>query len=285
MVHIPSKKRVPQPQRHINSLTHGGFPAHTPVSILEEPLRPGELGRKHFNIPPSQEAAFRPHIRPISVKPSGDFWDTKSGKKFVPEPRLVEVKVAEARHFPEASRRSGHDVPDQGLPWKSKGRGSWGDKAPVPSEFVSTERVLGQECGRKIRVPSQSDRRNGIPMSAPGDKVYACTDYAPGFFKQEGLVPGSCIQQRRQAKGLAAAMGASGVAYDDGVNYRPHPSYELKRRAQMLRDEVESVLELGAPLGGEDSDEEDEGKATSQYTERGEESGANENSQEAHQAA
>eukprot|EP00744_Colponema_vietnamica_P001415 GILI01002350.1.p1 GENE.GILI01002350.1~~GILI01002350.1.p1 ORF type:complete len:115 (+),score=34.84 GILI01002350.1:36-347(+) len=33
--------------------------------------------------------------------------------------------------------------------------------------------------------------RNGIPVAKPGDKLYANPEYAPGFHKQGGAIPGS----------------------------------------------------------------------------------------------
>jgi hypothetical protein len=41
----------------------------------------------------------------------------------------------------------------------------------------------------------------------------------------------------------------------DGVNYRTQPSYEARKKAAGLKEEIDSVNSLYVPLGGEDSDE------------------------------
>jgi len=45
-----------------------------------------------------------------------------------------------------------------------------------------------------------------------------------------------------------------GTVPGDGINYRPQPSYEAKKKTQLLKDEIESVVELSR---GAESDEED----------------------------
>ena len=43
---------------------------------------------------------------------------------------------------------------------------------------IADEMNLEQAFGRKIRVPTLTDRRNGLPVRNPGDKGYATAEHA-----------------------------------------------------------------------------------------------------------
>jgi len=225
-----------------------------------------DRGRKKFNIPPSQEAVHRPHIRPLKPKPSGDYWDLQLGKKFVPEPIIVTKPPAEKVHNLEAERRSGYDVSEQTFPWKSKAMVSWPGKADNARNWVSSERVLETECGAKIRVPTMRQRRNDVPMSNPGDKNYCHVDYSDGFFRQEGIVVGSTVGRVRVRKEIVPG------ARDTKQATEPKLSYEQKKQLASHRDEVRGVGELSVPKGGEDTDDEGDVQNAG-ATESGEEGG------------
>ena len=65
------------------------------------------------------------------------------------------------------------------------------------------------------------------------------------------IIPGSSITDRRAPN---AAIAVQSSEFDhSGVNFRPQPSYEVKKKAQLLKDEVESVVEL---KDDDDSDDE-----------------------------
>lgn len=131
------------------------------------------------------------------------------------------------------------------LNWTSLGRVEWPGKAADARSFVSSERLLEHECGRKIRVHSLRAQRNNIPMRHRGDKVFGFVDYSPGFHTRKPV--------ERHNPSMAAAAND---LVNDGVNYRPTPSYEEKKRSRMYQDELSSVLDLAAPVGGEDSEDE-----------------------------
>lgn len=119
----------------------------------------------------------------------------------------------------------------------------WPGKAQNARDYISSERILEVECGIKVKVGSRCDMRNGIPQRNPGDKIYANVDYSPGFFSQEGIIPGSCIQDRRRHN-KATISQATHSDGGDGVNFRPQLSYEAKKRAQLHQGEVHSVESL-----------------------------------------
>jgi hypothetical protein len=66
-----------------------------------------------------------------------------------------------------------------------------------------------------------------------------------------------CIQTSQKAKNINATQYAA-MDNSTGVNYRPQPSYETKKRAQILREDIDGVVELQQPVGGEDSESEGE---------------------------
>jgi hypothetical protein len=47
---------------------------------------------------------------------------------------------------------------------------------------------------RKLIVGEYYDKRNGIYAASLGDKAYKAPNYAPDFYKESGLVPGSSVK-------------------------------------------------------------------------------------------
>lgn len=227
---------------------------------MEEPLTVGDRGRRKLSQEPCKETAFKPHSRYLVPAPSGDFWDKKTGKKFIKEPNPWVAKPGQRRHNPAAERMSGYDHPDIPLIESSKGFVKW-PGCDNARDWISTEYVLEQQFQTKKRVPGMKAMRNGIPMAVPGDKLYTNVDYSPDYFKIEGVIPGSCIGVNRVARTMQG-LKATSDQQRDGVNFRPQPSYEEKVRARTLDAEVDSVRTIVMPLGTagdfeEDSDDDD----------------------------
>ena len=44
---------------------------------------------------------------------------------------------------------------------------------------------------KKVRVGSLTERRNHLPMTSLGDKMYKNVDYCKDFFRDGGLIAGS----------------------------------------------------------------------------------------------
>jgi len=153
-----------------------------------ETLMPGgDRGRKKMSQSLSQEMQFRPHARFLEPAASGDDLTVVSGKRAIHQPRAMEGKRAEARHNLPAQCRSGYDEAEIMFPWASKASVSWPGKAANARDYISEERLLEAECGKKVRVSSKAQQRNGINLRNPGDKIYAHVDYSPQFFNQEGV--------------------------------------------------------------------------------------------------
>jgi len=216
-----------------------------------EPLFSDDRGRKKNTQPPCTEQAFKPMKRILEPIPSGDDTTKAQGKRSIRPAVAGELHRSEARHNPVAQARSGYDDPEQLFPWASKAQVSWGSKAQNARNFISTERILEVELGTKHKVWSRANLRNGIPQATPGDKMYSNVDYSPNFFNTEGIIPGSTIQQRRTSKTMASTLKAS-FGLDDGVNFRPQPSYAQRMRAAQLRDEISSVNALSNEVDSDD---------------------------------
>jgi hypothetical protein len=58
------------------------------------------------------------------------------------------------------------------------------------------EYSIDKIINRKKLVTSLSERRNDMPIIAPGDKLYRNVDYSTDFFKEGGLVIGSTNSAR-----------------------------------------------------------------------------------------
>lgn len=242
-----SRRLIEQHPRDLNSFEHGGFSALTPVPTLTETLLPQDRGKHHLRQAPSATSEFRPSRRvldPRFGRPAEQSF-RQTGRRRVPEPRPAEIKRSEQFHDLKAQTRSGYDEPEPDVRWDTKARVRWPGKADDARAYVSYERRLEDECGRKVRVPSMQHQRNNIPMRHQGDKVYAFADYAPGFHTRP---------REDQHNTLSAAETAH--LANDGVNFRPAPSYEEKKLVANYQADIESVRDLAAPLGGEDSEEE-----------------------------
>mmetsp|Transcript_16134 Transcript_16134/g.32993 ORF Transcript_16134/g.32993 Transcript_16134/m.32993 type:complete len:241 (-) Transcript_16134:102-824(-) len=223
-------------------------------------LFPGDRGRKKIVQPGSGELVFKPLKRLLVPRPTGDDSTSFAGKKAFPPQTGGQLHRAEQRHNLPASMRSGYDDTEIEFPWASKAQVAWNDgpkKSSNARNFISKEGLLEQEMGQKGRVQNRESLRNGVTQRNPGDKFYAHPDYSPDFFKEEGSVPGSCIQNRRGQKNVAASRSTTNFGdMSDGINYRPQPSYETRKKAATLREEIDSVSCLHVPVGGEDSDDE-----------------------------
>mmetsp|Transcript_73580 Transcript_73580/g.209528 ORF Transcript_73580/g.209528 Transcript_73580/m.209528 type:complete len:217 (-) Transcript_73580:462-1112(-) len=212
---------------------------------LKETLFPGERGRRHNTQGASSEYDFKPHRR--RLEPEQARIQPVQGRRHLKEPKIEgEKSRPEMRHDMAAYTRSGNDIPEKSLDWDSMGRVEWPDKAKDARYFISKERILEVECGMKVKVGSMRQQRNGIERRNPGDKAYAFVDYSPGYFKTENANPDG------PDPGTTTVPDKVG----DGINYRPQPSYEQKKAARMKAAEVDGVMSLSVPPGGEDSDDE-----------------------------
>ena len=99
--------------------------------------------------------------------------------------------------------------------------------------------------GKKARVNSLYDQRNGLPMTSLGDKIYKHPDYTPGFFKDGGLIAGSTNQARTKASGNGKAIDFySGLKLDQGPLNPSRKTWTQAVKEQRLNEELDAVNSL-----------------------------------------
>mmetsp|Transcript_16956 Transcript_16956/g.19963 ORF Transcript_16956/g.19963 Transcript_16956/m.19963 type:complete len:224 (+) Transcript_16956:143-814(+) len=210
---------------------------------------PGDRGRRKIAQNGCEESMFRPQRRFLCPNPSTDDSIKTSGKKMISTNfGSQDYKRSEARHNIAADMRSGYDGPEVSFPSKPKAAIPWPGKTSNAKNFISSERSLEVECGIKHKVLSRSQLRNEITQRNPGDKAYGHVEYSPGFFK------GEIIQD---SKTLHVTQYGT-IDASNGINFRPQPSYETKKKTQILQNDIDGVMELKQPVGGEDSESDDE---------------------------
>lgn len=173
-------------------------------------------GRRYLTgRPDDQETAWRKGQKYLVPKKA--IGEAPHGKKTIPLPKGgAEYRHKVARQFPEAARRSAYDVGER-VPWDHIARKTMG---------VPHEEALETTLGFKKRV---TNRRNGIPKVG----MKEVTDMWPGYFKQEGLIPGACICAPRE-------KDVVGNAPDKVIPL----TYEERKRRERLRDEIGDVSVL-----------------------------------------
>lgn len=55
----------------------------------------------------------------------------------------------------------------------------------------NNEKLISEELGKRRKIYSVEDRRNGMTVKAPGDKIYKNPEFEKNFFQKGGLVVGS----------------------------------------------------------------------------------------------
>ena len=93
---------------------------------------------------------------------------------------------------------------------------------------VSTERTLEIECGIKKRT---KDKRNGIPKGRNvGDKMFSVAECSVGYYTQEGLIPGACIDDRRRKEDDLGKSPSTKTLVTRGPARASPPRRMLERR-------------------------------------------------------
>lgn len=94
---------------------------------------------------------------------------------------------------PRAERK--HANMEAPAPWES--RKTCDEPTEGKFTFVHDNRktideyAVEKKMGNKMRVKTQYEARNGLPMTSLGDKIYSAPEYMTGFFKPGGLIAGS----------------------------------------------------------------------------------------------
>lgn len=157
-------------------------------------------GRKHyeekFGVPMGER---KPCIQKV-VRPPRPPERVQSMKYIKPEYAPVPPR-AEKAHIPPVLTVSGR--PEFPIHTRTV-RTVSGDRV---RDFTSTEYDFHKtQMGRKQLV---CDLRNGLPVSSQGDKAYNVAEYAPGFFREEGLFSRTSFRPRlpMHVKGAASSYG------------------------------------------------------------------------------
>lgn len=157
-------------------------------------------GRKHyeekFGVPMGER---KPCIQKV-IRPPRPPERVQSMKYIKPEYSQVPPR-AEKAHIPPILSISGRpEFPIHTRTVRTASGGRVRDFTSSEYDFHKTQ------MGRKQLV---SDQRNGLPLNAQGDKAYNVSEYAPGFFKDEGLFPRTSFQPRlpMHVKGAASSYG------------------------------------------------------------------------------
>lgn len=155
------------------------------------------------------------------------------GKMYIPakEPKNHEFTPS-VKQFHGAK-----DLPSEPLTSLSK---DWKTKARLSSSESGMHDIDGI-MGRKQRTSSSEQQRNDIPYVSQGDKYYKEVDRERHFFKNGGLIPGSCIALRKTVKPDIRLKDDSKQA---NSNLKPTLTYKEKKVKELLDNELKQLREL-----------------------------------------
>jgi len=117
------------------------------------------------------------------------------------------MAVKTKSQFTPSEKRDGH-LQKRHLSQDSKGELAYlaSIKTFHPLPCNGKERDLALTMGQKKNVDSYEDQRNLLGMKSLGDKAYKHPEYAPKFYYEGGLVPGSTHSFKTTKKPLAKPL-------------------------------------------------------------------------------
>lgn len=156
-------------------------------------------GRRHFA--PRLSDSFVPRRMMKEVQQSFDMEPRPEGTRKVPQPdRSQESTRPNRKHF---NGDDGH--------YHNCTTNTWEDRSFVQSkkrvyceeggravEQPAREMSMERTMGRKQRVTSLQQMRNGLPQMHNGDKYYNNPEYSDKFWAQEGVTPSFTMRKRVQ---------------------------------------------------------------------------------------
>jgi len=104
------------------------------------------------------------------------------------------------------------------------------DSSAKPGKEAYVEGMMGQ----KKRIEYLEEQRNLLDVRSLGDKIYKNPEYASGFFKDGGLVPGSTHDVRKKKK--------TEVKKSEQLNNKPKGTTWKDRVKQEEKDEEEKAV-------------------------------------------
>ena len=190
-------KQIPQNQYLIDNIPAGKYgewpgvkPNHWRGSIriiqpsqinriFDDGVLQIEKNRKHFKEKLGFEKPFKQQKRLYSAI-NFKYEDKKEGLKpikFIPTP----IKSAfDKRHFPQKYGK-------ERIPFFQGIRTFYPNGQCLSNKEISLEK----EMGGKKRIWNIKEKRNGMEMRIPGDKLYRESEHFPTYYKEGGFIPGS----------------------------------------------------------------------------------------------
>lgn len=111
---------------------------------------------------------------------------------------------------------------------------------PVQSDVFELEQVMN----RKQRILTYEDRRNNVATVSRGDKYYKNADRERDFYKQGGLIPGSCISNSRGNIGFKKISGD----LKKNLTTKSFLTFEEKNERAILDNELQQLHALNNPV-------------------------------------
>jgi hypothetical protein len=244
------KRSIQRPQHDPNAISYGGFKAAT--ATAPETTVPKDRGMRKYESKYSATEQFRPIRKKLEAHRDADMPQGSEGKRYMPPPTVPERPRAERAHSNLFNK-----ITEQETRVETKMQMK---TFVLDNNGISVGRRPAHEAScedffqTKTRVKDYSVLRNGIEAATPGDKNYSAVEYSNKFFRSGGLVPGANIGtygkkslQRKHmtlarpgAKSKMLATGKNIMANESVLSYEKL-SYEAKRQARQLREEMEGV--------------------------------------------
>mmetsp|Transcript_12238 Transcript_12238/g.12320 ORF Transcript_12238/g.12320 Transcript_12238/m.12320 type:complete len:289 (-) Transcript_12238:83-949(-) len=256
-------------KRHISSVSHV-----LPGPVLDTQLVRddrygsvviGEKGRSHYQVPYGKEDEFKPNLKQVSyLDHSGDqiLRGVRSYPQKVENNPILAPEAPQTRPLmrlvPEAR---GHVSGDNEMPagWVYRNKVIRSDGIPAAANR-SEEYNIEPTMSRKTRVDGLLGKRGNIPLARLGDKAYTSPEQSSGFYKENGLIPGSSITFRSsKGKGshiisrenpAAVAAGVSETLFPPSLAGPAH--YNEKKKKQDMNydmEQVKALTESGISMG------------------------------------
>jgi len=255
------KYTKPQQKRDNNSIGYGGFAAATPTG--PETVVANDRGRTKYQFESTREQQFKPLRRKLEPHRCGADPPRPEGKAYMPPPKLPEHVRAERTHSEQFNLRT---TQENCLAAKMQSKTSVRDPTGLSvGRRPAIEAPIEKYFQTKTRVSDFSMLRAGIDQATPGDKAYAAVEYSPGYFYQSGVIPGANVGtygpksgqgrhmflpppgfKKRQERRLGKKMREAGKAISatESVLTYERLSYEAKRNARLLAEEMDGVKDL-----------------------------------------
>lgn len=256
-----TRHQIPQYKRDSNSIGSGGFVAAT--ATAPETVVPNDRGRTKYKFESTKEQQFKPLRRPLKPHRCGADPPRPEGKAYMPPPKLPEHVRAERTHSQQFNLRT---TQENSLAAKMQSKTSVRDPSGLSvGRRPAAEAPIENYFQTKTRVSDYSMLRNGVKQATPGDKCYAAVEYSSGYFKQSGVIPGANVGtygpksgqgrhmflpppgfKKRQERRLGKKMREAGKAISatESVLTYERLSYEAKRNARLLAEEMDGVKDL-----------------------------------------